>query len=191
MRIGSRCSKASKSGISPGNRTERGLATTRAILGYVGRPFMAKIDGAFRPVHGWQSLRRETFDDVGARWFARCEVPDVGVLPRRYPQLRTCDFRAGLELRRMHFGLWCASWFVRAGLYTRLPDRAETLLKISERWLSNGSDTGLMYVDLAGRGHRRRAVAVAMDASSRAMAPARAFPRCPRWCSRANSHAAR
>ena len=54
-----------ESGISPGNRTERGLATTRAILGYVGRPFMAKIDGAFRPVHGWQSLRRETFEGVG------------------------------------------------------------------------------------------------------------------------------
>ncbi|MUV12618.1 saccharopine dehydrogenase family protein [Noviluteimonas gilva] len=142
-----------ESGISPGNRTERGLATTRAILGYVGRPFMAKVDGAFRRVHGWQSLRRETFEGVGARWFARCEVPDVGVLPRRYPQLRTCDFRAGLELRRMHFGLWCASWFVRAGLYSRLPDRAEILLAISERWLSSGSDIGLMYVDMCGRGH--------------------------------------
>ncbi|KGQ18829.1 Saccharopine dehydrogenase [Lysobacter dokdonensis DS-58] len=141
-----------ETGISPGNRTERGLATTRAILGYVGRPFTAKIGGAFRRVHGWQSLRREVFDGVGARWFARCEVPDVGVLPQRYPQLRTCDFRAGLELRRMHFGLWCASWFVRAGLYPRLPARAPLLLAMSERWLSQGSDVGFMHVDMAGVG---------------------------------------
>ena len=190
MWIGSRRSKASNRGISPGNRTERGLATTRAILGYVGRPFMAKIDGAFRPVHGWQSLRRETFEGVGARWFARCEVPDVGVLPRRYPQLRTCDFRAGLELRRMHFGLWCASWFVRAGLYARLADRAEMLLAISERWLSRGSDIGLMYVDMAGAGTTARRCGCD-GRSSRAMAPARAFPRRRRSSSRANSHAAR
>ena len=179
-----------ESGISPGNRTERGLATTRAILGYVGRPFMARIDGAFRPVHGWQSLRRETFEGVGTRWFARCEVPDVGVLPRRYPQLHTCDFRAGLELRRMHFGLWCASWFVRAGLYARLADRAPMLLALSERWLSRGSDVGLMYVDMGGVGHdgatlKLRWTIVARDGTGRA------FPRRRPSSSRANSHAAR
>jgi saccharopine dehydrogenase-like NADP-dependent oxidoreductase len=143
-------------GISPGNRTERGLATTRAILGYVGRPFAMLQDGAWREVHGWQSLRRVRIDGVGVRWFARCEVPDLGVLPRRYPQLRTCDFRAGLELRRMHFGLWLASWAVRAGLVRRLPLHAERLLAISEHWLTQGSDTGVMYVDMAGRGHDGR-----------------------------------
>lgn len=139
-----------ETGISPGNRTERGLATTRAILGYVGRPFRVKRDGAWRTVHGWQSLRRVSFDGVGARWLARCEVPDLDVLPRRYPQLRTCEFRAGLELRRMHFGLWLASWAVRGGLISDLPHHAQRLLAISDRWRGLGSDVGVMHVDMAG-----------------------------------------
>jgi hypothetical protein len=140
-------------GISPGNRTERGLATTRAILGYVGRPFTVKLHGRWRTACGWQSLRRVAFDGVGVRWFARCEVPDLGVLPRRWPQLQTCDFRAGLELRRMHFGLWLASWVVRAGLVHNLAGHAQRLLDISSRWRDAGSDTGLMYVDMDGVGH--------------------------------------
>src|SRR5690606_39793487 len=102
--------------ISPGNRTPRGLATTQAILGYVGQPYPVLLDGLWRNVHGWQSLRRERLSDGSGRWLARCEVPDLDLLPRHYPSLRTCDFRAGLELRRMHFGLWLASWAVRGGL---------------------------------------------------------------------------
>lgn len=123
-----------ESGISPGNRTERGIATTRAILGYVGQPYPVRLGGASRTVHGWQSLRRVVFPGVGARWFARCEVPDLGVLPTRYPELQTCDFRAGLELHRMHFGLWLASWLVRARIVRDLARYAEPLLALSDRW---------------------------------------------------------
>ena len=138
------------SAISPGNRTPRGLATTRAILGYVGQPYWALIDGDWRTVHGWQSLRRERIEGVGTRWMARCEVPDLDLLPRRYPSLRTCDFRAGLELRRMHFSLWLASWAVRAGVLRSMAPFAEPLLRISERWLELGSDIGTMVMDLRG-----------------------------------------
>lgn len=136
--------------IGPGNRAERGLATTRAILGYVGRPFPALIDGERRPVHGWQSLRRMGIEGVGARWFARCDVPDLDVLPARYPGIRHCDFRAGLELRRMHFGLWLASWCVRGGVVRDLSRYAEPLLRLSERWIDAGSDVGVMTIDLGG-----------------------------------------
>lgn len=142
-----------ESAITPGNRTERGLATTRAILGYVGRPFRARIGGQWRDVHGWQSLRRLEHAATGMRWLARCDVPDLDVLPARYPTLSTCDFRAGLELRRMHFGLWFASWAVRMGMLRNLPAWAPLLLRISERWRGFGSDTGLMRVDMTGRGH--------------------------------------
>ena len=139
-------------GISPGNRTPRGLATTRAILGYVGQPYPALLDGEWRTVRGWQSLRRIRYPDIGARWLARCEVPDLDVLPRRYPALKTCEFRAGLDLRRMHFGLWLGSWLVRAGAIRSLQPWAERLLAVSERWLESGSDVGAMHVDLSGTG---------------------------------------
>lgn len=139
-------------GISPGNRTQRGLATTRAILGYVGQPYAALLDGRWRKVHGWQSLRRIAYPGVGGRWLARCEVPDLDVLPRRYPELKTCEFRAGLELGRMHFGLWLGSWLVRGRLLRSLQPWARRLLAISERWTGIGSDVGVMHIDLHGTG---------------------------------------
>ncbi|GHA69758.1 saccharopine dehydrogenase family protein [Cognatilysobacter bugurensis] len=141
-----------ESAISPGNRTARGLATTQAILGYVGRPHRALIDGRWRSVHGWQSLRRIRVPGLPSRWLARCDVPDLDVLPARYPTLRHCDFRAGLELRRMHLGLWLASWAVRGRLAPGLERWAQPLLRISEWWLHAGSDTGLMTVDMRGIG---------------------------------------
>ncbi|MEO6366145.1 MAG: saccharopine dehydrogenase NADP-binding domain-containing protein [Luteimonas sp.] len=140
-------------GISPGNRTPRGEATTRAILGYVGKRFASLDDGRWRDVHGWQSLRRIVYPDVGARWLARCEVPDLSVLPQRYPQLRHCDFRAGLELRRMHFGLWLGSWLVRAGAVPGLQRWTRPLLRLSNLWLETGSNIGVMHVDMHGSGH--------------------------------------
>ncbi|MCF7222027.1 saccharopine dehydrogenase family protein [Marilutibacter chinensis] len=143
---------AVEAGISPGNRTPRGLATTRAILGYVGRPYPVLLDGERRRVHGWQSLRRLQWPGVGPRWFARCEVPDLDVLPARYPTLKHCDFRAGLELRRMHFGLWLGSWAVRLRLVPSLQPWARLLLRLSEQWLDTGSDVGLMHVDMHGVG---------------------------------------
>lgn len=142
-----------ESAIAPGNRTPRGWATTLAILGYTGHPFPVLRDGAWRTAHGWQSLRRMKVDGVSVRWFARCEVPDLEVLPARYPTLRTVDFRAGLELRRMHFGLWLGSWCVRAGLLDTLTRCARPLFAMSEFWQDIGSDTGFIRMTLRGRGH--------------------------------------
>lgn len=138
--------------IAPGNRTPRGWATTLSILGYVGHPFRILRGGAWRTAHGWQSLRRIKVDGVGARWVARCEVPDLDVLPARYPGLRTLDFRAGLELRRMHFGLWLASWVVRARLLRSMAPLAKPLFAMSEFWQDIGSDTGFMRVSMRGVG---------------------------------------
>jgi hypothetical protein len=84
---------------------------------------------------------------------ARCDVPDINLLPKRYPTLRTVEFRAGVELRRMHLGLWLATWLVRAGLIHDLRTFAKPLFKLSDYWQRIGSDVGLMRVTLRGRGH--------------------------------------
>jgi saccharopine dehydrogenase-like NADP-dependent oxidoreductase len=144
------------SAIAPGNRTDRGLATTRAILGYVGQPFRSLVDGQWRNVHGWQSLRRWDADALGTRWLARCDVPDLDLLPARWPTLMHCEFRAGLELRRMHHGLWLASWAVRAGLLRDLSVFAELLLGLSRVWQDGGSDRGGMRVVIEGEGRDGR-----------------------------------
>lgn len=137
-------------GISPGNRTERGLATVAAILSYVGRPLPWRRGGAERPVHGWQQLQRRRYAGAGVRWLAACDVPDLDLFPARYG-LAELSFRAGLELRRLHFGLWLLSWLVRAGLVRNLAAHAASLKRASEWFLRAGSDGGAMHVELHGR----------------------------------------
>lgn len=147
------CLRHVETAIAPGNRTPRGWATTLSILGSVGKPFPLLLDGRWRPVHGWQSLRRLRVEGVGIRWVARCQVPDLALLPARHGDLRSVDFRAGLELRRMHFGLWLASWAVRARLLRSLLPLARPLFAMSRHWQAVGSDTGFMQVTLRGTGH--------------------------------------
>ncbi len=137
-------------GISPGNRTERGLATVAAILSYVGKPLPWLRNGATAPVFGWQRLQRLRYaDPVGARWLAACDVPDLDLFPTRYG-LKALSFRAGLELKRLHFGLWLLSWLARAGLLRNLPAHAAALKRASEWFLRAGTDTGAMHVELSG-----------------------------------------
>ena len=68
---------------------------------------------------GSKGVPRKNLLDVGGKplivWTIEqaLAVPDLDVLPVRYPQLRHCDFRAGLELRCMHFGLLIAAAAVR------------------------------------------------------------------------------
>lgn len=148
-------------GISPGNRTPRGLATVAAILSYVGRPLPWRERGRPRNVAGWQRLQRWHYPaPVGTRWLAACDVPDLDLFARRYPELRELQFRAGLELRSLHFGLWLLSWLVRARLLHGLDRHASRLKSISELLVGSGSDAGAMHVDLRGIGANGRPLRV-------------------------------
>ena len=146
--------------ISPGNRTARGWATMLAILGYVGKPYRVLRDGRWQVAHGWQTMRKMHVANVGTRWVASCEVPDLDVLPLRYPELRTVEFRAGLELWRMHFGLWLGSLVVRFGPLRSMLPFARPLFALSERWQDIGSDVGVMQVLLRGRDHEGEPLAL-------------------------------
>ncbi|RCS29571.1 saccharopine dehydrogenase [Rhodanobacter denitrificans] len=136
--------------ISPGNRTPRGDATVAAILGYCGRPLRVWRDGRWQQGRGWMSTRRQAFP-FGRRWVGLCDVPDLELFPARYPGVRTVAFRAGLELKRLHFGTLAAAWLVRLGLLRDLARHAPRLRRISEWFLAAGSDVGGMVVELAGR----------------------------------------
>ena len=43
---------------------------------------------------------------LGRRWLSACDVPDLELLPERWPGLREATFHAGLELAPLHLGLW-------------------------------------------------------------------------------------
>lgn len=146
-------------GISPGNRTPRGLATVRSILSYCGKPFLQWRDGRWIEVHGWQGLRRRLYPTpMGKRWLSYCNVPDLSLFPARYPQARDVVFRAGLELSLLHLGTWLLSWLARAHLVADWSRYAAVLLRVSE-WLERGgSDVGGMHVSVVGTDANRRTV---------------------------------
>lgn len=156
-------------GISPGNRTERGLATVRAILGYCGAAFPHWRDGRWQRAYGWQGLRRQRYAaPVGVRWLAQCDVPDLALLPARHPGVQAVAFRAGLELPVLHFGVWLMAVARRAGLVRNWSRYAGPLKKMSDLFIRFGTDAGAMHVALEGVGtdgaeRRRRWTLIAAD----------------------------
>ena len=136
-------------GISPGQKAERGLATTRAIMSYVGkrlRPF-----AGHPKAYGWQDLRRYDYPVMGRRWLANCDVPDLDLLPEAYG-IRDIRFGAGLEIGALHIGLWAMSWLVRWHLPLDLVKLAKPLLAASDAFNRFGSDTGGMHMVMEGVG---------------------------------------
>lgn len=144
-----------KYGISPGQKAERGLATTQSILTYVGKA-LKPFAGQKKPTYGWQGIYRQDYPTLGKRWMANCDIPDLDVLPARYG-IQKIQFSAGLELGFMHLGLWGLSWLVRLRLPLRLPAFAQLLLRISNLFDRFGSADGGMHVILRGKDHNGNA----------------------------------
>ena len=137
-------------GITTAQKTPRGLATTRAILSYVGRPFTTLINGTEKQIVGWNDLRRKYIKNVGYRWFANCDIPDLSLLPEHYPDIKTIRFRAGLELSTLTIGIRILGFFVRLMPFIRLEKAAGFLLKASN-WLNLfGSDQSGFYMTMSG-----------------------------------------
>ena len=146
-------------GISPGQKAERGLATTEAIMTYVGKP-LRPFAGAMHPGYDWQDVNRQNNPGIGMRWMANCDVPDLDLITHHYV-VRSIRFSAGLELGVLHLGLWLLSWSVRLGLPLDLPRRAKLLLKASNLFNVFGTSDGGMFVtlrgkDKTGKAHERR-----------------------------------
>ena len=141
-----------KFGISPGQKAERGLATTAGILGYVGRR-LKPVRGDRRPRYGWQDIHRQNYPELGPRWMANCDIPDLDLFPERYG-IGSVRFSAGMEIGAAHLGLFALGWTVRAGFPLHLARHAALLLRAS-RWFDRfGSDAGGMHVILRGSDQR-------------------------------------
>jgi hypothetical protein len=141
--------------IAPANSFDPGVATTRSILGILGRP-QAPGKAARLRFHGWQGLRRQRIPGLGARWISRCDAPDLDLFGERYPGVRDVKVYAALEVGAFHLGLWGFSWLARAGLLRRPERLAAPLLAAKRRLSFLGSDRGGMAVILYGRGAKDR-----------------------------------
>jgi saccharopine dehydrogenase-like NADP-dependent oxidoreductase len=138
-------------GISPGNQTDRGLATVAAILSYCGESIDVWRDGRWQKEAGWVNQIRHLYPEpVGRRWLTLCEVPDLTLQVERYPDVRNVTFRAGLELSVLHLGLAVMSRLRRARLLPNLAGMAPLARSLSEKVIKLGSDAGAMHVDVTG-----------------------------------------
>jgi saccharopine dehydrogenase-like NADP-dependent oxidoreductase len=138
-------------GISPGNGFDPGIATAASIIGAAGKPIQAWSGGRWTTLYAWHGLHRHVFPEIGGRWMSDVHVPDLELLPQRYPELRTARFGAGLEVSVFHLGLWAAAGLVRAGLARDLGAFARPMLAAKRRLSMLGTDTGGMFVRVVGR----------------------------------------
>ncbi len=136
--------------IAPGQRAPRGAATLTGVFSYAGRTFNWMEKGGWTDASGWQELRRVHIDGLGTRWAAACDVPDLELLPARYPGVQTVQFRAALELGVQHFALWSAAGLRRAGVPLPI-ERWAGPLDMLASWLDAfGSERGGMLVSVTG-----------------------------------------
>lgn len=128
-----------------------GLATVHAIMSYCGKPFRTLENGAWIDVYGWLDTKQHDFmKTVGVRRISRCDVPDLDLLPQRYPGVKTVSFHAGFASNTAHQLVERLAMLVKdRHLKSALPF-ARTLYTLG-RWLQPVfSDRGAMFVKLEG-----------------------------------------
>jgi saccharopine dehydrogenase-like NADP-dependent oxidoreductase len=137
-------------GIGSGARTP-GVATVRGIFSYCGNPFTRWVDGRWETTYGWMDLTRHRFPHpVGARLLGSCNVPDLALIPSRYPAVRTAMFHAGFASSVGHLLVWTLSALVKARVLRSVVPFANALNRISG-WIEPFvSDKGAMFVRMSG-----------------------------------------
>jgi hypothetical protein len=92
------------SAILPGNRSPRGLSVMASILSQAGRPYPLYQAGEWITATGWSAPSSYSLPGGITRQGWRIEVPDTRLFPAHFGA-QTVDFRAGLELGIMRYGL--------------------------------------------------------------------------------------
>jgi len=139
-------------GISAAQHTNRGLATTSAVLSYVGKPMTMLRDGKMKTVHGWEDTHAEHYPGLGWRLFGNCDIPDLTLFPKRYPTLKSMRFAAGHELHLLHIGTRMLGALVRLRLIRSLDNHAEALLRFALLFDRFGSGRSGFHMILSGTG---------------------------------------
>jgi hypothetical protein len=139
-------------GISSGALVP-GIATIRGIFGYCGKPIRVLEKGEWVEVHGWLDRQTHNFPrPVGTRLFGRCDVPDLVVLPQRFPDVKTVSFHAGFASDTGHKLVeWLARQVQSGRIESALPF-AKLFYFVARRVQSLLSDSGAMFVTLMGAG---------------------------------------
>ena len=144
-------------GISPGQKTARGLATTQAVLSYIGK-VLKPWPGNEKKRFGWQDTYLQHYPNINSRLMGNCEAPDLDCLHEHF-KIQKLNFSAGMESKLLHRMIWLLSWLIRLGLPIKLKNHADWLLK-SSRWFDRlGTEDGGMHIEFEVRlGKRQKSI---------------------------------
>jgi hypothetical protein len=110
--------------ISSSNQATLGRSVHAALLSYAGQPIRLRRFGLEQEIAGLQDWQAVDIAVPGHaplhRIVAPCEVPDLDLLPARYPTLRKAIFRAGTELSILNRSAGILSRLVSARLLKSL-----------------------------------------------------------------------
>ena len=137
-----------KYGISPGQKTDRGLATVKSILSYTGKILKPYVGS--KTSYGWQDLYRQKYPVLGSRLMANCDIPDLDLLPKIYG-LKSIKFSGSSESFIAHLGLWSLSWLTRLNMINDLERHSALLLKLSHIFDCFGTGDGGMHMIISGK----------------------------------------
>jgi hypothetical protein len=128
-----------------------GSATLAAVLGYCGKGFRTLENGQWTTVTGWLDTQEHLFPrPIGARLLSRCDVPDLDLLPQRYPGVKTVSFRAGFVSPAAHKFIELLARKVRDGKLRSARPFARPLGWLGRRMQPLFSGSGGMFVSLTG-----------------------------------------
>ena len=136
-------------GITTSGRAPGG-ATVEAILGYAGRPVPGWAGGRACEVTGWGRARRRRIAGLGERRFSDCDVPDLALLPPRYPGVSRVRFGAGSESAVLHGALRLWSLAVAAGWPSRWRPPGATMAAAWNR-IAPSSGRSALFVEVRGK----------------------------------------
>jgi len=153
--------------ISTAHNTSRGLATTRAVLSYAGKPFAALRNGRSTNVIGWRGTRSKQFWKLGNRLLGNCDIPDLALFPSHFPDLETIRFQAGLELPFIHHALATLAWLVQHRLCPDLPAFAPAMMALSRLFDAFGTEDSGFFMELIGLDAKKNPKKVRFDLIAR------------------------
>lgn len=147
-----------ESSIAPAHKTPRGISTYQAGLAYCGKPFKCWRDGQWRTVYGWQHLTRIRYPELGLRFGAICDVPDLELMPDYVPGVQTVEFRASLEAAWEQATMWLMAGLTRLRLVRNWRRTAPFFKRMADRLMFLGSDKGGLHLRVLGLAHDGRVI---------------------------------
>jgi hypothetical protein len=146
-------------GIAPSPYAGLGLSVVKAIASYAGKPVRVLADGKWTTRFGLLDSKRMTVAVPGKaplhpRRFALVEVPDLDVLARDWPNVKSVWVGAGPIPATTHRALWALASLVRWRVLPSLVPFA-SLLDWAARHIRWGEDRGGMFVSVSGAGRTR------------------------------------